>query len=49
MNLHQILKTVPPEYHAIARHYTRPLDTAGVLSAFRKEAERSVWRIMSRR
>ena len=30
MNLHQILKTVPPQYHAIARHYVRTFRDAGV-------------------
>lgn len=30
MNLHQILQTVPPEYHAIARHYVRQFELAGV-------------------
>lgn len=30
MNLHQILKTVPPQWHAIAAHYVSVLDTAGV-------------------
>jgi hypothetical protein len=29
-NLHKILSTVPPQWHAIAAHYARVLDTAGV-------------------
>src|SRR4051794_33313431 len=30
MNLHQILKTVPPQWHAVAKHYVKVFDTAGV-------------------
>jgi hypothetical protein len=30
MNLHQILKTVPPQWHSVAAHYAKILDTAGV-------------------
>lgn len=30
MNLHRILATVPPQWHAVATHYAKLLDTAGV-------------------
>jgi len=30
MNLHAILKTVPKEWHAVAAHYVKVFDTAGV-------------------
>lgn len=30
VNLHRILATVPPQWHSVAAHYVRVLDTAGV-------------------
>ena len=30
VNIHRILSTVPPQWHAIAKHYVRVMDTAGV-------------------
>jgi len=30
MNLHKILATVPPQWHSVAAHYVKLLDTAGV-------------------